>query len=69
MTNLPVVIISAPQGAGKNRNAEALAGRFGCSRIVDEWDGRQALQPGDLALTNIGIEELVARQPASAEES
>jgi hypothetical protein len=53
MNILPVVIISAPQGSNKTSHANALANRFGCTRIVEEWDGVSDLQPGDLALTNI----------------
>lgn len=52
MSNAPTVIICAPQGAGKSRNAKALQALFGCSCIVDEWDGVSELPPGALALTN-----------------
>lgn len=54
--NLPIVIVVAPQGEGKTRNAQALAARFGCSFIVDEWDGKSTLAPGTLALTNVGLD-------------
>lgn len=58
MRHLPIVIVIAPQGASKTRNAEALAARFGCTSIVDEWDGISELQPGTLALTSVAVAEL-----------
>lgn len=47
-----LIIIVAPQGAGKTMNAAALKESLGCERIVDNWDGRSRLEDGDLALTN-----------------
>lgn len=52
------LIISAPQAAGKTRNAQLLMKKFGCSRLVDEWDGRSALRDGDLALTNMPVSDI-----------
>lgn len=52
------VVIIAPQGAGKTRNEAALMKIFGCTSVVDEWDGRTALPRGALALTNAPIREL-----------
>lgn len=49
----PTVFVSAPQGAGKSRHAETLRQLFGCTQIVDEWDGSSAVPPGSLVLTNI----------------
>lgn len=46
------IVIHGPQGCGKTQHAAALASHFGASRLVDGWNGRDALQPGDLALTN-----------------
>jgi hypothetical protein len=60
MQLLPIVIVIAPQGAGKNRHAEALMQRFGCTHIVDEWDGVAELAPGALALCNLSLDEVVA---------
>ena len=51
------VVIIAPQGAGKSRHAETLRAMFGCTSIVDEWDGVTPLPPGALALTNTQIAE------------
>ena len=49
---MAIVIVHGPQGCGKTRNAQMLRARYGCRRIVDEWDGRRPLQDGDLALTH-----------------
>jgi hypothetical protein len=49
----PTVYVSAPQGAGKSRHAETLRQLFGCTQIVDEWDGSSAVPAGSLVLTNI----------------
>lgn len=48
----PTVIVIAPHGSGKTAHAEALREIFGCTSVVDEWDGRAELAPGTLALTN-----------------
>ena len=47
------VVVHGPQGCGKTRNAQALAAAFGCSSIIDDWDGRSPLPSGALALTNV----------------
>lgn len=47
-----LIIIVAPQGAGKTTNAAVLREALGCARMVDNWDGRAPLEEGDLALTN-----------------
>lgn len=38
---------------GKTTQAEELRREFGCSKIVDGWNGRDELKPGALHLTNI----------------
>lgn len=53
---MTTVIVYGPQACGKTRNSEALKRHFGCDRIVDDWNGRDALRDGDLALTNAFIE-------------
>jgi hypothetical protein len=59
MNKSPVtVIVVAPQGAGKSLHAAALASRFGCTSIVDEWDGLSELPTGALALTNVELGDL-----------
>lgn len=50
--NPRIVYVCAPQGAGKTRHAEALREMFGCSCIVDEWDGISEVPDGALVLTN-----------------
>lgn len=47
------VIVAGPAGSGKTRNARAFMRAFGCTRLVDEWDGVKRLSDGDLALTNL----------------
>ena len=46
------VVIHGPQGCGKTRNAQALAAHFGCSRVVDDWNGQSKIEEGSLVLTN-----------------
>ena len=60
------VVIIAPAGAGKTRNQAALKKMFGCTSIVDEWDGRSPLPPGALALTNASIRQLAHNMDKSA---
>lgn len=50
--SLEAVVIYGPPGCGKSAHAPELLQRFGCTSIVDEWDGEMLLQPGQLALTN-----------------
>ena len=59
MINSSVVVISAPQGAGKTQHAERLREMFGCRCIVDDWDGHSAVPDGALVLTNlpVGVQE------------
>lgn len=52
------VIVIAPEGAGKTTNAFALMRMFGCTSIVDDWDGRKPLPHGALALTTLSSAEL-----------
>lgn len=49
----PTVVIYASRGAGKTRFAEALKAMFGCTSIVDEWDGVTPVRGGALVLTNV----------------
>lgn len=47
------VLIHGPQGCGKTRSAQALAAHFGCSQVVDDWNGRDPIAAGSLVLTNV----------------
>lgn len=49
------IILSAPPGCGKSRNAEALRRMFGCSCVVDEWDGQSPVPANALVLTNLPV--------------
>lgn len=49
----PAIIVYGPPGCGKSTHAPTFARRYGCTRIIDEWDGRSALPEGALALTNV----------------
>ena len=58
------VIVIAPQGAGKTFNSKLIAKAFGCTSILDDWDGKKRLQPGTLALTNLSPFDLaLASEP------
>jgi len=54
MNNSPLktVILTAPQGWGKTRNAEALRKQHGCTSVVDNWVYGTQPTPGALHLTN-----------------
>lgn len=51
--SLQTVFVFAPQGSGKSRHAEALRSMFGCTVIVDDWDGISEVPSGALVLSNI----------------
>jgi hypothetical protein len=46
----PTVYIIDPQGCGKTRNAEALRKMFGCTQVIDDWEGTGPIQAGSLVL-------------------
>lgn len=48
----PVIII-APAGLGKSLKASSLMRAFGCTRLVEEWNGVAPLRDGEMVLTNI----------------
>lgn len=45
-------IIHGPQGIGKTKYAEALFSMLRCVFLVDDWNGKDELRPGSLAITN-----------------
>lgn len=49
---MSMVIVYAPQGAGKTTHAEALRKHYGCVRVVDDWHVGGLTCEGDLMLTN-----------------
>lgn len=49
---MSIVIVYAPQGAGKTTHAEALRKHYGCVRVVDDWKVGDLTCEGDLMLTN-----------------
>lgn len=63
-----MVVISAPQGAGKTRHAEQLREMFGCTCIVDDWDGCSVPPPGALVLTHLPVDQALVL-PADAGEA
>ena len=59
------VILIAPQGAGKTRHAESLMRIFGCTSVIEEWDGASELPPRALALAHALPKPLDARELAT----
>jgi hypothetical protein len=49
-----ITIVYGPARSGKTANKDALARKYGCTRVVDGWSQRDAreLHDGDLVLTN-----------------
>lgn len=55
------VILTAPQGWGKTRNAAALTRELGCKHVIDDWEPRGGrITRGALHLTNVSADELRA---------
>lgn len=59
------VILIAPQGAGKTRHAESLMRIFGCTSIIEEWDGVSEPPPRALVLAHALPKPLDARELAT----
>ena len=55
---MKTIILTAPQGWGKSRNAEALRQEHGCTSIVDDWFPPMAITLGALHLTNVQPEHI-----------
>lgn len=46
------VMVYAPQGRGKTAHADALCAVFGCTSVLDDWDGIAPIPEGALVLTS-----------------
>lgn len=55
--SLKTVILSAPKGWGKTRNAEALQAIWKCDKVVDDWLPGEPIHIGALHLTYESIPE------------
>lgn len=58
--NPSAVYVFAPQGAGKSTHAAELAERFGCTTVLDDWDGTSEVPDGALVLGQVATLEAVA---------
>ncbi len=48
-------ILTGPQGSGKSAIARQLAKRWGCAKLVDEWNPSLPIVPGALHITNCEV--------------
>lgn len=48
---MSIVIVYGDKASGKTRLSAELMRYYGCTKIVDDWDGSSPLKNGDLALT------------------
>jgi hypothetical protein len=53
MNKHEIVIIYWNHGEPSSRRADMLLSSYGMTRIINNWNGKDALRPGDLALTSI----------------
>jgi hypothetical protein len=49
---MSIVIVHGKQASGKTRRSQELMQHYGCKRIIDDWNGKDALQDRDLAITS-----------------
>jgi len=47
------VVIYGPEGCGKSLLSQDMKKHFGCTAVVDGWDGEADLPDGVLAITNV----------------
>lgn len=59
---MPTIVLHGCQGAGKTTIVASIARHLGCTPVLDEWDGRQPIPKGALAVTNLPLEDI--RAPA-----
>jgi len=50
---MTIIVIHGAQGSGKSRRSAELLKHYGCSQVVEGWDGIQHLPNNSLALTNV----------------
>ena len=62
------VFVCAGQGSGKSAHAEALRKMFGCTSIVDDWDGESDVPARALVLTNLRPGVDLQRLPGDAQD-
>lgn len=55
---MKTIILTAPQGWGKTRNAETLRQEFQCTQVVEEWRPGHCTVEGALHLTNVPPSEI-----------
>lgn len=55
---MKTIILTAPQGWGKTRNAQELCAEFGCNQVVDDWHPDHATVEGALHLTNVHPQQI-----------
>lgn len=53
-----IVICFGSSASGMAHNADKLLKHFGCTRVVEEWNGTTELHDGDLALTHLTLGDL-----------
>lgn len=63
---MKTIILTAPPGWGKTRNAQALCAEFGCNQVVDDWVYGTRPTPGALHLTNLHPSEFRNNKPEVA---
>ena len=49
---MSTIIIYGPKACGKTRNAQKLAKKYGCKKIIDGWDDTRRPPENALVLTN-----------------
>ena len=64
---MKTIILTAPPGWGKTRNAEALRQEFGCRLVVDGWKPTHATVEGALHLTNVHPQQIPSGYLLTAE--
>lgn len=50
---MAIVVVYGPPGSGKTCCAQELQRKFGCTTLVDGWNGSGPLPHDSLALTNV----------------